>query len=274
VKKPSPAPKAEAQKNAADTGTVNRVLRILACFAEKDHWGLNELSRALNLPHPSTHRLLNLCRPLDFVTQDEHGNYRPGLELYRLAGKLATEMPINRMAAPILEAVRDRAGETTILTLLVRTELKMFFSMTASPPHPMRYTIETNRLEPLGWGASGRALLAYLSSEEIEEVIRRSEPSPLDGRVLKPTELRRSLKEIRESGHAVTKSQRTPDAFGLAVPFFDANGQVRGNLTLTIPDFRFDPGRQQEWLALLHQGADELTRRLGWNGKATQGAKA
>ena len=38
----------------ADNGTVNRVLRILARFAEKDRWGLNELSRSLNLPRGTT----------------------------------------------------------------------------------------------------------------------------------------------------------------------------------------------------------------------------
>ncbi|MDO9358706.1 MAG: IclR family transcriptional regulator [Polaromonas sp.] len=260
----SPAAGAPADKSAADNGTVNRVLRILSCFAEREHWGLNDLSRALNLPRASTHRLLNLCRPLNFVTQDEDGHYRPGLELYRLAGKLAIDMPINKIAAPILEAVRDKTDETTILTLLVRNDLKMFFSMTASPAHPMRYTIKTNQLEPLAWGATGRSLLAFLSKDEIEEVIRRHEPSPLDARPLDVAELRRSLKKIREDGYAVTASQRTPDAVGVAVPFFDANGDVRGNVTLTIPDFRFKPARQKELLPVLRAAAAELARGLGW----------
>ena len=87
----------------------------------------------MNLPRASTHRLLNLCRPLNFVTQDEDGSYRPGLELCRLAGRLAVDMPINRIAAPILDTVRDGADETVILTLLVPSELKMFFSLTATP---------------------------------------------------------------------------------------------------------------------------------------------
>jgi IclR family KDG regulon transcriptional repressor len=261
---PPAATATAAARPSADSGTVNRVLRILSCFAEKDQWGLNDLSRALNLPRASTHRLLNLCRPLNFVTQDEEGQYRPGLELYRLAGKLAIDMPINKIAAPILAAVRDKTDETSILTLLVRSELKMFFSMTASPPHPMRYTIRTHQLEPLAWGATGRSLLAFLSKDEIEEVIRRHDPSPLDARPLDVAELRRSLKKIREDGYAVTASQRTPDAVGLAVPFFDANGDVRGNVTLTIPDFRFKASRQNELLATLRIAAADVTRGLGW----------
>jgi DNA-binding IclR family transcriptional regulator len=249
----------------ADNGTVNRVLRLLARFAEKDRWGLNELSRSLNLPRGTTHRLLNLCKPLNFVSQDEDGHYMPGIELYRLAGRLASEIPINQIADPILQELRDQTDETVLLTLLVRNELKMFFSLSASPAHPLRYRIEKNRLEPLAWGATGRALLAFLSPQEIEEVVQRAEPSPLDGRPLDREDLLRSLETIRAGGYAASYAQRAPGAYGLAVPFFDARGEVRGNLTLTIPDFRFDPDKQDSLIALLRQAATTLSRRLGWS---------
>jgi DNA-binding IclR family transcriptional regulator len=46
-------------------------LRILAWFAEKDQWALNELARDFNLPLASMHGLLGLCRPQGFVMRDE-----------------------------------------------------------------------------------------------------------------------------------------------------------------------------------------------------------
>lgn len=248
----------------ADNGTVNRVLRILTRFAEKDRWGLNEMSRSLNLPRGTTHRLLNLCKPLNFVTQDEDGQYVPGIELYRLAGKLASEIPVNQIAEPILQDLRDRTDETVLLTLLVRNELRMFFSLSASPAHPLRYRIEKNRLEPLTWGATGRALLAFLSTAEIDRVVERAEPSPLDGRPMDREELLSDLARIREQGYAASYAQRAPGAYGLTVPFFDNRGDVRGNLTLTIPDFRFDPARQDALIGLLRDAVAALTRRLGW----------
>jgi IclR family KDG regulon transcriptional repressor len=257
-------PESPSPASDADSGTVNRVLRILTRFAEKDRWGLNELSRSLNLPRGTTHRLLNLCKPLSFVTQDEDGQYMPGIELYRLAGRLASEIPVNQIAEPILQDLRDKTDETVLLTLLVRNELKMFFSLTASPAHPLRYRIEKNRLEPLAWGATGRALLAFLTPEEIEYVVARNEPSPLDGRAQDRQELLDALATIRETGFAASFAQRAPGAYGLAVPFFDAKGDVRGNLTLTIPDFRFSPDRQDVLVGLLRDAVATLTRRLGW----------
>jgi DNA-binding IclR family transcriptional regulator len=250
---------------AADNGTVNRVLRILTCFAEKESWGLNELSRNLNLPRATTHRLLNLCKPLNFVTQGEDGHYMPGIELYRLAGRLASEAPINQIGTPILQELRDQTDETVLLTLLVRNELKMFFALSASPAHPLRYRIEKNRLEPLGWGAAGRSLLAFLSQDEIDQVIQRAEPSPLDQRPMDKDELLRSLQVIRDQGYALSHAQRAPGAFGVSMPFFDFHGDIRGNLTVTIPDFRYEPGKEDTLIALLRVAAATLTQRLGWS---------
>jgi DNA-binding IclR family transcriptional regulator len=216
------------------------------------------------LPRASTHRLLSLCKPLGYVEQDAAGLYMPGVELYRVAGRLGANMPVNQLADPLLQAIRDETDETTLLVLLARQEQKMFFSHIASPVHPLRYTSELNRLESLAWGAAGQSLLAFLSQGEIDSVVAREEASPLDGRALNAKTLRATLQLIREQGYAVSYSERAPDMHGLAVPFFDASGAVRGSVMLTIPHFRFDDSRVDEFIALLRRAANELTRRLGW----------
>lgn len=248
---------------SADTGTVHRVLRLLSCFADKEVWGLNELARTLELPRPTVHRLLNLCRPQNFVEQNEQGQYVPGVEFFRLAGRLAAQMPLHRLAQPILEEIRDATDETTLLALLVRGELKMFFSLSASPSHPMRYAVEKNRLQPLSWGAPARVVLARLSEEEIAEVVRRAEPSPIDGRPLDAAELAASLEQARRDGFLKTYGQRSPDSWGIAAPFFGAGGQVLGGINVTIPGFRFDSHDASRVAALVMDGAARLSARLG-----------
>ena len=243
-----------------DTGTVNRVLRILSCFAEKEAWGLNELARALDLPRASAHRLLNLCAPLNFIDRNEAGQYVPGVELYRMAGRLSADMPMHRLAQPVLDAIRDETDETVLLALLVRSELKMFFSLSASPSHPMRYAVDKNRLQPLSWGAPARTMLAHLGDEAVEEVIARGEPSPLDGRPLDTKELRKALKECLRDGYLCTYAQRSRDSWGIAAPFFGANGEVVGSINITVPDFRFATHSRERLGALVKEGARALGR--------------
>jgi DNA-binding IclR family transcriptional regulator len=248
----------------ADTGTVNRVLRILSAFAARDRWPLNELARELDLPRASVHRLLKLCRPLGFVDQDAEGLYTAGIELYRVAGKLSAEMPINRLAAPLLQGLRDATDETAMLVLLSRQELRIFMSDIAWPSHPLRYTVALNHLQPLTWGAAGRSILAFMEQDEIEQAIGQAATSPLNGRELDAAGLRKTLEEIRKLGYATSYAERAPDMHGIAVPFFDQEGQVRGNLMLTVPHFRYDEKEQERYLGLLRDASAELMRRLGW----------
>lgn len=259
----SPAPAVSTRREPSDTGTVQRLLTLLLALGEQERWPLGELSRSLDLPRATTHRLLGLCKPLGFVAQDPDGRYAVGPGLHRLAGRLSARLPFERIARPILERLCAEAGETALLTLLDRPALGMSFSLVASPPDPMRYTIETHRLQPLAWGASGRSLLAWLDDAEVEEVVRRAEPSPLDGRPLDARELRASLARVRTCGHSVTHAQRTPGAWGIAVPFFGADGAVRGNLTYTVPEHRYKRRQVPRLLALLAEGARELQAAIG-----------
>jgi DNA-binding IclR family transcriptional regulator len=247
-------------------GTVKRVLRILSCLAERSSWGLNELAREVDLPRNSVHRLLNLCKQSSFVAQDkESGRYMPGLEYYRIAAHLAADMPINRIAEPILRGIRDKTGETVMLTLLARNELARFVSLVVFPSHPMRYQIEQNMLQSLAWGAAGRVLLAHLTEEEIDEVIRREQAMPNDSQPGIEPGLHGALADIRRDGYSATYAQLVPESHGIAIPFFDADGDVRGSVSLAIPHFRFVSHKQDELIAVLRDAVDTLTHQLGWS---------
>ena len=201
-----------------------------------------------------------------FAYDDESdgvGVYRPGLGLYRLAGRLSFQMPIRRIATPLLTEFTRNFSEASLLTVLERQALKVFFAAKAEPSAPMRYVIETNALAPLGWGASARAILAFMSEAEIAEVARRDEPSPVDGRPLDVKELLKSLPKIRAKGYAMTRNQRTPEGVGIAVPFFDAAGEVAGNVCVTVPVFRFKPRDEPVFAKALAEMAVKISDALG-----------
>jgi IclR family KDG regulon transcriptional repressor len=248
---------------ADDTGTVARTLALLGCLAERDEWGVSALSQRLNLPRSTVHRLLNLCRVQGFVDSAGAGLYQPGLALFRLASRLSFQMPLRRIVLPLLTEFTLQFSETSLLTVLDRNELKVFFAAKAETSAPMRYVIETNILVPVGWGASGRAILAFLTEDEIAEVIRRAEPSPVDGRAMDAKELRASLADIRARGYAITQKQRTPEGVGISVPIFDASGRVVANVGVTVPAFRFQSTDEPKFVGALAAIAAIASEALG-----------
>ena len=252
-----------AQQAAAEPGTVKRVLLLLRCLVDHPGETAQSLARRVNLPRSTVHRLLTTLCADQYAMQDPSGTFEPGLEMYRLAGKLAPGMPYVKLAESHLQALSKQFRETSILTLLERQQLKMFHAACGSPSDPMRYNIRLNALEPLLWGATARVVLAHLTDKEISEVVARREPSPVSGVVAKEQELRKSLRQIREEGAAITNSHRTPGTIGVAAPFFDGEGKVIGSLGLLIPEFRWSKHQADTIIQALKGTAAALSRQLG-----------
>jgi len=216
------------------------------------------------LPRSTVHRLLSMLKNDDFAAQQgDEGSFLVGAEMYRLAGRLKASVPYARFAEPLLQQLTSEFNETSILAILEREQLKMFYASTASPADPMRYNIVLNKLEPLVWGATARVLLAHLSPAEIERAIKRKERAPVDGRAINRAELTKSLAEIRQKGFAVTHSHRTPEAVGIAVPFFGADGEVLGDFGFLIPEFRITRHSLADLVRALRIAAAAMSKQLG-----------
>lgn len=264
-----PRDEGEQTTRPGETGTVRRVLMVLRDLADHPGDTPSSIAARLALPRSTVHRLLAMLRADDFAALNAEGAPTPGPELYRIAGRLQASIPYHALAEPMLRALCDRFGETSLLVLIERRQLRMFCAASASPADPMRYNIELNRLESLAWGATGRAMLAFLSRPDIDAVIARGEPSPSDNRPLRKTELLRSLASIRREGYAVTRSHRTRGAVGVAVPLFDGAQRVLGSVALLIPEFRFSAHPLTHLATALAQTSAAMSSRLTHPGQAS-----
>lgn len=256
---------AQAGGDMKETSTIKRVLLLLQCLVDHPGDTAQGLAQRLNLPRSSVHRLLATLRDNEYALHEAGGAFGPGLELYRMAGKLGAQMPYAKLAEPYLQALSDQFHETSILTLLERHQLKMFHAASGSPADPMRYNIRLNALEPLVWGATARVLLAHLTEEEIGRAIARGEPSPVQGLIPDEAEIRASLERIRVDGYAITHSHRTPNTVGVGAPFFNGEGEIAGSLGFLIPSFRWDEACPEKIVQALRLAAAALSRQLGYS---------
>ncbi len=245
-----------------ETGTVRRVLLLLSALADQPGVSAQILARRLNLPRSSVHRLLSMLRASGYA-DNEAGGFGPGLELFRIAGRLGARTPHRKLAEPYLQALSAEFHETSILALLAREQLKMFYAAKGSPSDPMRYNIELGALEPLVWGATARVILAYLSEAEIAAALARREPSPARQLAPDATEVRQSLAQIRRDGFGITHAHRTLNTVGIAAPFFDGEGNVVGSVGFLIPEFRWTSAPQDAVVAALVDAAARLSHQLG-----------
>jgi DNA-binding IclR family transcriptional regulator len=198
-----------------------------------------------------------------FAAQPEPAHYVAGGALQRLAGRLNSHLPWANLAGPLLRHLSDSFSETAFLNLLVRERLSRFVVLSTQPPIPLRYAIDINEWVSLLWGAGGRAILAHLTAEEIAAATARNDPSPFGGQPVDPRELHRSLAAARNVGYSLVRSHRQRDAVGVAVPFFDATGEVMGSIGLTLPAERFQERNLSRYAAALIKAASSLSTKLG-----------
>ena len=142
-----------------ETGTVRRVLLLLSFLVDNPGASVNTIATHLNLPRSTVHRLLSMLKNDDFAAQQgDDGSFLAGAEMYRLAGRLRANVPYARLAEPLLAQLTNQFNETSILAILERAQLKMFYASTASPADPMRYNIVLNQTGTLGVGCDRKSL--------------------------------------------------------------------------------------------------------------------
>lgn len=256
----TPAAKVSPER---ESGTVFRVLNLIEALIEYPGETNSELADRLDLPRPTVHRLLGMLSERGFAAQSEPARYVAGGALQRLAGRLNSHLPWANLAGPLLRHLSDSFSETAFLNLLVRERLSRFVVLSTQPPIPLRYAIDINEWVSLLWGAGGRAILAYLTAGEIATAIARNDPSPFGGQSVDPRELHRSLAATRNVGYALVRSHRQRDAVGIAVPFFDATGEVMGSIGITLPAERYQERNVVRYATALIKAASSLSTKLG-----------
>lgn len=246
------------------TGTVSRAVHLLALLADQS--GGLSVKRAgdeLGVPPSTAHRLLNLLRGEGFVDVVAPGHYTVGSRFYRIAARIVQNVSPQSLAQPIIEELASRFNETVLFALHVPTERALTFCGRADGTQKLTYQIEMNRPLSLVWGASGKAILAFLPEREIAVTFEREGRSPATGAPLPSwSDLGRELAVIRERGWALSEGEKLAGARGIAAPVFGPTGVI-GSICLTSPRDRLPEDMVERIGADVAAFAARLSQNLG-----------
>ena len=264
------------QDDKPGAGPMSRWLTVLEAYARRREWGVRDLATATGLPRSSVHRIVRDMTSLGLLTPaGTSGRAEVGPTLMSLAIGLTERVDVLRVAGPVLDELRDRTGETAILTIYDRTR-RMFRAVTASESsHPIRYIWEAlQEWSELHVGASGKGILAFLAPEERRRILDElPDPLPPPSRVSKAS-LERSLAEAARNGWVVSHGERFAGAVGVAAPVRDAGGRVVGSVLLGWPDNRTDPEKELGAARAALAAATRLSEALGYHPERGRRANA
>lgn len=244
---------------------IHKAVRILSYMADHGTYlSIREFSAVLNIPRSTLHRTCQLMAKEGLLELDPKTNlYNFGPVLTSIAQIVYQADEIRRLALPVLRELVRQFNESAFLILYEKDKRQIVFTEQVQCEQAIRYHMPMGVPLPLPAGSSGKSIMAFFPEEEIEEIINEGLPSLTDRTITHPDDLRQELAEIRTKGFAVTRGERTVGAVGIACPIFDANANVVGNLTVSIPEYRFRPKLEKNIIQWLLEGSERVSRLLG-----------
>jgi DNA-binding IclR family transcriptional regulator len=227
--------------------------------------GVRKMAADLDMAPSSIHRLLAALAEEGLVTRhDSNSLYSIGAEMIRLCHLATGQLPVSRIAQPLLQELVAIANETALLGIYDSGRQEMMFVAAAESSQPVRYVNRMWEWMPVYAGASGLAIMAFLPEKTQQEIIARTKLAPLTDRTITERyRLEQQFKLIQQDGYACSKGQRTPGAVAIGAPIYNSGGDVLGDVVITIPEQRFDPTSETQLADHVRRCASRITAQLG-----------
>jgi IclR family transcriptional regulator, acetate operon repressor len=219
-----------------DRSPVLKALRLLAHLAgSSEPVALSELSRALKLPKPTTHRLARSIERAGFVHKDAlTRRYRVGSAFEDLAIGALRNGAGHAPRRLVMNGLAERLGARVNLVVLKAGNIS--FVEWVESTTPLRVDIASSSPTPVHCTASGKLLLAF-SSEELQKHVLRLAPfrSCTKNSITGARAFARELERIRKRGFAEDDQELMAGVNCLAVPIYNRAGEVVAGLAVMAP---------------------------------------
>ncbi|CAM3613932.1 IclR family transcriptional regulator [Deinococcus frigens] len=240
---------------------LESALQVLETIGEHPGLKARQLAERTGLTKSKVFRIIRTLEGLGYVDLDgDHGSVL-GRSAYLLGKRAEQQWSLSRAATPILDELAALTLEN--VHLVVREGLHSLVVDVRISPQPIRMYAQVGRIGPLHAGGTPKVLLAYAPDAVVDEVLHSSLDQFTGTTVSDAHELQQILRRIRADGYHLALSDLENDTFSIAAPVFDHRAQVVAALSIAGPVMRLDQAKRHEFIHLVVEHANELSRALG-----------
>lgn len=248
---------------------LDRALGILEVLSkEGSDLTVPELAGRLGLNRSTVRRFIKVLEQHRLVEKNpQNGKYRLGLRLFELGSSAVAQLNLRERARPYLDRLVLETGETAHLCIL--DEGKVLYLEKLESPHAIRMASWVGRRNPAHCSAVGKALLAFLSEEQLDDFINRyGLPAQTRNTITKPDHFKAGLRIVRKRGYAVDDEESYEGLRCIGAPIRDYSGKVIASMSVAGPAFRLTKDKVPELAKLVVGVANELSAELGYRAAA------
>jgi IclR family acetate operon transcriptional repressor len=245
---------------ASPVESVDRALLLILLMRAEGPISVKAAAEHLDVAASTAHRLLSALVFRGFCVQDGERRYRPGPALSEHAADGFSVQLLRERSRAALAALHSAVGETVQLMVLRGGNVQFIDGIESAST--LRVGMLLDAQMPAFVSAGGKAMLAQLSNEELEELYRSGLPSWPTGRITSLAMLKRSMTKVRRAEFATNFEETEQGVVGLGVSVNDAAGRPVAALTIATPSIRFRRGEMLGYVDALRSAASAVEQQL------------
>lgn len=216
--------------------TSRKTIRLLDALRSLGGAGVTELAAELDMNKSTVHNHLSTLEAEELVVRSGT-EYELGLRLLEFGGYVQSQSPLYTIAGRELESLAGKSGE--LATLSVEEHGRSVCLAIERGSQAVDLDIYPGYRRPIHLTAHGKAILAHLPSERIDEIIERhgltaATPQSVTDRA----ELESQLSTVREQGYAIDEGEYIEGLQCVAAPIQSGDGEVVGAIGVSAPASR------------------------------------
>ncbi len=239
--------------------SIERAYKILECFINNEELGLTEISNMVGLHKSTTNGIVTTLKNLQILEQNlQTAKLSLGRGLYKISSHI--KISIKDIYEPYMRKLADMTEETVTLHSWNGGEISTLVDIIESPRN-LRYSIGVGNSFPCNTSAIGKAILAYLSEKEKNDLLDRMELNPITSHTITDrSKLEMDLSEIRKKGYGVSRGEANDEIVGLGIPIFNNKGRPIGGIGVGGPASRMTDEVISNLASILLKIKDDIVR--------------
>ncbi|MFC7216092.1 IclR family transcriptional regulator [Saliphagus sp. GCM10025334] len=240
--------------------TSDTVFEIIESLQQMDGATLAELAQELDFAKSTLHSHLATLKDKEYIVK-RNGEYTLSLKFLHHGMFAKNHHEISRVGQPVIENLANETGE--VAWILVEEHGRAVYLNKAMGENAIQTHASVGGRAYLHHLATGKAIMAYLPEERVEEIIgRHGLPSLTPNTLTDLDDLRDEFEQIREEGVALNDRETVKGLRAIGAPVLD-DVTIRGAVCVSGPANRLTINRcYDEIKPLLLEAANEIELKL------------
>jgi len=218
--------------HGVEVGAVERTLLIVETLRELQSAGVTEVAESADLPKSSVYNHLKTLESNGYVVKTD-GTYELGLRFLPLGEAARHSRKVYRVARAETEQLGGKTETNAYLSVEERGQATVIFRHLESE-------IDIGSIGttvPLTTSSMGKAILAQLSEERVDEIVDRHDlPQMTASSIVDREELEEELELIRQRGYALDWGEHVQRLRGVGTAVLSPEGAVCGAVSVAGPE--------------------------------------